>query len=136
MRQVCPVTIFRFSKDQEKHIDLIEWKNRVILLVPRSSMCRKTLLVPKDVYILLWSCQNLCDVLAYILKILSLDLVVSYIYKVGIPMSIICAPLAADLFVFAKLKSLKHLVRHLVLKRYFKYWQSLFRRKDQLNLFS
>ena len=50
----------------------------------------------------LWSCQNVCDALSYLLD----DIYIKFdnkLYRqiVGIPMGTNCAPLVADLFYFA-----------------------------------
>ena len=49
----------------------------------------------------LWSCQNVCDTLIYLLDNIILDLALSYTDKLLVfPMGTNCAPLVADLFLF------------------------------------
>ena len=48
-----------------------------------------------------WSCQNVCDVLTFLLDNIFIRFVTKlYRQVVGIPMSTNCAPLFADLFLF------------------------------------
>ena len=52
----------------------------------------------------LWSCQNVCDALSYLLDNIYIKFGNKlYMYRqiVGIPMGTNCAPLVADLFYFA-----------------------------------
>ena len=48
----------------------------------------------------LWSCQNVCDALSYILDNIYTRFGYTLIYRVGIPMGTNCNPLVADLFLF------------------------------------
>ena len=46
----------------------------------------------------LWSCQNVCDALSYLLDNISIRFGKFYRQIVGIPMGTSCAPLVADFF--------------------------------------
>ena len=49
----------------------------------------------------LWSCQNVCDALSYLLDNINIRFGNElYRQSVGIPMGTHCAPLVADLFLF------------------------------------
>ena len=50
----------------------------------------------------LWSCQNVCDALSYLLDNIYIRFGNKLTYRqiVGIPMNTNCAPLVADLFLF------------------------------------
>ena len=49
----------------------------------------------------LWSCQNVCDILSFLLDNIYIRFVLSYTdKKVGIPMGTNCTSLVADLFLF------------------------------------
>ena len=49
----------------------------------------------------LWSCQNVCDALSYLLDNMYIRFGTKYYRKiVGIPMGTNCAPLVADLFLY------------------------------------
>ena len=50
---------------------------------------------------ILWTCQNVCEALLYLLDNVLLDLELNFKEKnVGVPMGTNCAPLVADLFLF------------------------------------
>ena len=54
---------------------------------------------PKVIY--LWSCQNVCDALSFLLDNIYIRFGTKlYRQTVGIPMGTICAPLVADMFLF------------------------------------
>ena len=107
MRLVCPLfTTLPCNLTKEKHLDLIErafkksFKNEGTLYLACND--KKVFFNSTDHRgYKLWSCQNVCDALSYLLDN-------SYIrfgnrlYRpsVGIPMGTNCASLVADLFLF------------------------------------
>ena len=79
------------------------WSGNLFLIAPFPDLC---LLVPfstssdQSRYIL-WSCQNVCDALSYLLDNIYIRFGTKvYRQIVGIPMGKNCAPLVADLFLY------------------------------------
>ena len=91
---------------KEKHLDLIEWtfkralKNYGSLYLACND--RKAFFTSSDQSrYTLWSCQNVCDALSYLLdNIYTRFGTKLYRQIVGIPMGTNCAPLVADLFLY------------------------------------
>ena len=65
---------------------------------------------------ILWSCQNVCDAFSYILDNIYIRLVTKlYRQIIGIPMGTNCAPLVADLYLFA-MKELSWMIFLMIIK--------------------
>ena len=87
-------------------------KDKLIALIERTFSREKTLCLAcneerafftSDVYknYKLWSCQNVCGALVYLLDNIFIRFGTKvYRQTIGIPMGTNCAPLAADLFLF------------------------------------
>ena len=113
---------------KEKIINLIEWTFKKEGLPYIACNERQAFFTSEDTNrYKLWSCQNMCEALIYLLDNIYIRFVTKlYRQIVGIPMGTNCAPLVADLFLFcyerdfmtsfltlSKLKLLKHLNLHL-----------------------
>ena len=113
MRQACPHMIFStlyttlpHNLIKEKLLDLIEWTFKRALENYGSLYLacndRKAFFTSSDQSrYTLWSCQNVCDALSYLLDNIYIRFgTKSYRQIVGIPMGTNCAPLVADLFLY------------------------------------
>ena len=108
MRRACPhlYTTLPHNLIKEKLLDLIEWtfkralKTMVHFIWP--VMTEKTFFTSSDQSrYTLWSCQNVCDALSYLLDNIYIRFGTNlYRQIVGIPMGTNCAPLVADLFFY------------------------------------
>ena len=113
---------------KEKFINLIEWTFKSEGSPYLACNKRQAFFISGDTKrYKLWSCQNVCEALIYILDNIDIRFGTNlYRQIVGIPMGTNCAPLVADLFLFcyerdfmtpllmlSKLKLLKHLTQHL-----------------------
>ena len=91
---------------KENLLDLIEWTFKRALKhygsLSLSCNDRKVFFTSSDQSrYTLWSCQNVCDALSYLLDNIYIRFGTKlYRQIVGIPMSINCAPLVADLFLY------------------------------------
>ena len=65
----------------------------------------------------LWSCQNVCDALSYLLNNMYIRFG-SKLYRqiVGIPMGTNCAPLVADLFFYTATKEISVILLTMIIK--------------------
>ena len=84
----------------KKLLDLIEWTfKRALYLACNNSMAFFT--SSDQSRYTLWSCQNVCDALSYLLDNIYIRFGTKlYRQIVGIPMGTNCAPLVADLFLY------------------------------------
>ena len=112
MRRACPHMIFLLYTKlphnliKEKLLDLIEWtfkralKNYGSLYLACND--RKAFFTSSDQSrYTLWSCQNVCDALSYLLDNIYIRFGTElYRQIVGIPMGTNCVPLVADLFLY------------------------------------
>ena len=92
-------TTLPHSLIKEKLINLIEWTFKRESSPYIACNDRQALFTSGDTK--LWSCQNVCEALIYLLDNIYIRFGTKlYRQIVGIPMGTICAPLVADLFLF------------------------------------
>ena len=107
---------------KEKLLDLIEWtfkralKNYGSLYLACND--RKAFFTSSDQSrYTLWSCQNVCDALSYLLDNIYIRFGTKlYRQIVGIPMGTNCAPLVADLFFYTATKEISWILLTMIIK--------------------